>query len=214
MNADPETTRSDGVAPPPAGRVAGTQERIVVAAHALVRQVGIRRMAMERVAELAGISRASLYRHFPNKQALVDAVLEENARRFRRELERTLDVEMTLAEKVAAAARFGHFPPRELALLGLTESDPVSLAMLLTAGAHQFLERAIRFWEPHVREAHARGEVAPDVDPDQGAEWIARSLFGLSTSPGVTFDASDPATFERYASTFIVGGLLGLGRRK
>src|SRR5437870_5475022 len=90
-----------------------TRERIVAAGHDCIRRLGIRRTAMEAVADMAGVSRAALYRHFPNKESLVDAVLEENARRFRQELDRLLDGKRTLASKVAAAARFGHFPPRD-----------------------------------------------------------------------------------------------------
>jgi AcrR family transcriptional regulator len=177
----------------------------VDAAFVLVQRVGIRRLVMEEVAEVAGVSRAALYRYFPNKAALVDEVIEVNSRRWRRELTRVLDSKRTLATKVGAAARFGHFPPADL--LELTATDPESLAMLLTAGAHRFLERAIRFWEPHVAEAKRRGEIGGSIDAGQGAEWIARSFFGLATIPGQTFDGSDPAVFERYARTFIMGGL-------
>jgi AcrR family transcriptional regulator len=190
-------------------RAEQTRERIVAAGFDCVRRVGIRRLAMDAVAEEAGVSRAALYRYFPNKQALVDEVLESNARRFRRELERLVGGKRTLAAKVGAAARFGHFPPRDLLLLGLTETDPVSLAMLLTTGAHGFLERATRFWEPHVEEAKRRGEVARAVDARQAAEWIARGFFSLATVPALTFDATDAAAIEAYARRFILGGVSG-----
>lgn len=190
-----------------AGRGERTRERIVEVAHACIRQVGIRRLAMDAVAGEAGLSRAALYRHFPNKQALVDAVLEHNARRFRLELAAVLDGLPTLEEKVAVAVRFGHFPPRDLLLLGLSETDPASLAMLLTTGSHQFLERATRFWAPHVEQAQAAGELPETVDTAQAGEWIARSLFSLATTPAVTFDGDDATVLERYARAFIVRGL-------
>lgn len=188
-------------------RAQRTRERIVDAGFELIRRVGIRRLAMEDVADAAGVSRAGLYRHFPNKQALVDEVLESNARRYRRELTSALASKRTLAGKIGAAARFGNFPPRDLLLLGLSETDPSSLAVLLTAGAHAFLERATRFWEPHVVEAQQRGEIARFMDARQAAEWIARSFFSLATIPPVTVDHSDPAAVERYARTFILAGL-------
>lgn len=194
-------------AEPTSSRGEQTRERIIDAGFALIRQVGIRRLAMEAVAEEAGVSRAALYRYFPNKDTLVDEVLETNARGLRRELTRLLENRRTLATKVGAAARFGHFPPRDLLVLGLTETDPESLAMLLTTGAHRFLERAIRFWEPHVEEAKRRDEVDGSVDTRQGAEWIARSLFSLATIPTLTVDADDPVAFERYTRAFIMGGL-------
>jgi AcrR family transcriptional regulator len=189
------------------GRAERTRERIVEVAHARVREVGIRRLAMDAVADEAGLSRAALYRHFPNKQALVDAVLEHNARLYRRELDAVLDGLETLEDKVAAAARFGQFPPRDLLLLGLAETDPGSLAMLLTTGAHQFLARATRFWAAHVEAAQAAGEVPAWLDPLQAGEWIARSLFSLATTPAATFDADDPVALERYARAFIFRGL-------
>lgn len=188
-------------------RTEQTRERIVAAAFLLVRRDGIRRLAMESVAEQAGVSRAGLYRQFANKQLLIDEVLEENARRWRRALEVLLAGRRTLASKVGAAARFGHFPPEDLLLLGLAETDPESLAVLLTTGAHRFLERAIRFWTPHVAEAREKGEIDRSVDPRQGAEWIARSFYSLSTIPGMTFDADDPAALERFARSFILSGL-------
>jgi len=130
---------------------------------------------VDEVAKMAGVSRAGLYRHFPNKQTLVDEVLETNARRFRQELTTALAGKRTLAAKIGAAARFGTFPPHDLLLLGLSETDPTSLAVLLTAGAHGFLARATRFWEPHVVIAQERGEVDGAIDAAQAAEWIARS---------------------------------------
>jgi AcrR family transcriptional regulator len=194
-------------AEPIASRADRTRARIVEAGFLLVRRVGIRHLAMDAVAEEAGVSRAALYRYFANKQALVDEVLEENARRWRHALGELLAGKRTLASKVGAAARFGHFPPEDLLLLALAETDPESLALLLTTGAHRFLERAIRFWTPHVAEAKERGEIGRSVDPRQGAEWIARSFYSLSTIPAMTFDAGDPAALERYARSFILGGL-------
>lgn len=162
---------------------------------------------MEEVAAEAQLSRAAIYRHFPNKQALVDEVLETNARRFRLELTALLEQEATLADKVGAAARFGHFPPRDLLLLGLTETDPESLSYLLTTDAHRFLDRATRFWEPHVVQAIQRREISRRLEPRQAAEWIARSFFSLATVTPQSIDATDPGAVERYARTFIIGGL-------
>lgn len=194
-------------AEPSPTRAERTRERILAAAFLLVRRDGIRRLVMDEVAEEAEVSRAALYRYFANKQVLVDEILEENARRWRLALSEVLAGKRTLAGKIGAAARFGHFPPEDLLLLGLAETDPESLAVLLTTGAHRFLERAIRFWTPHVAEARERGEIGRSVDPQQGAEWIARSFYSLSTIPGMTFDPGDPAALERYARSFILSGL-------
>jgi len=190
---------------PSRSRSERTRERIVAAGHECIRQSGIRRLSMEAVAEGASVSRAALYRYFPNKKALVDAVLEHNAHVVYDKMTTLFaDVE-TLADKVAIGARLGLLPHRDT--LGLSESDPESFASLLTTGAHPFLQRTIEFWVPHVEAAQRRGEISADLGPDQAAEWIARSLFSLVSVRAVTFDASDPTAVEAYARTFIAGGL-------
>lgn len=184
-----------------------TRERIVLAGHERIRQAGIRRLSMEAVAEAAGISRAALYRYFPNKTALVDAVLEHNARLVYQKMTAMFADTTTLADKVVIGARMGLLPHRDT--LGLSESDPESFAMLLTTGAHPFLARTIEFWVPHVEEAQRAGEVDGSADARQAAEWIARSLFSLVSVRALTFDGSDPTAVEEYARRYIVGGLCG-----
>lgn len=187
---------------------AATRERIVVTAHGLIRNVGIRRLSMSDVASAAGLSRAALYKHFPDKQSLVDAVLVRNGHLIREELDRALASAATLADQCVLSARLGLAPPGELRLLELHESDPEALAQLLTTGAAPFLERATRFWTPHVAAAQARGEVAADLDPAEAAEWVARSLYALAVTPPLSINLGDADALDRYVRRYVVGALL------
>lgn len=54
----------------------GTRERILTAAADLVGRTGLRQMSMDELAAQAGVSRASVYRLFPGKPALFEALLE------------------------------------------------------------------------------------------------------------------------------------------
>jgi AcrR family transcriptional regulator len=182
-----------------------TRDRIVLAGHECIRRSGIRRLTMEAVAEEAEVSRAALYRHFGNKKVLVDAVLEHNALIVYERMEQLFVDASTLADKVAIGARLGMLPHRDT--LGLSESDPESFALLLTTGAHPFLERTLQFWCPHVEDAQRAGELDDTLDVKQTAEWIARSLFSLVSVRALTFDTGDPAAVEHYARTYIVRGL-------
>jgi AcrR family transcriptional regulator len=195
--------------PAPGGTAgaAATRERIVVVAHGLIREVGIRRLSMSEVAAAAQLSRAALYKHFPDKQSLVDAVLVRNGHLIREQLDRELAGAATLADRCVLAVRFGLTPPGELRLLELHESDPEALAQLLTTGAAPFLERAIRFWTPHVAAAQASGEVAADLDPAEAAEWIARSLYALAVTPRLVTDHGTEAALEHYIRRFVLGAL-------
>jgi AcrR family transcriptional regulator len=53
----------------------GTRERILAAAAELVGRDGLRAMSMDELAVQAGVSRASVYRLFPGKPALFEALL-------------------------------------------------------------------------------------------------------------------------------------------
>jgi AcrR family transcriptional regulator len=186
---------------------ASTRERIVLAGHAAMRRVGIRRLTMEDLARRAGVSRAQLYRYFPDKQTLVDAVLAYNGHLVREELTNVLADAPTFAEQCVRAALFSIDRPGDTALLDLHETEPEALALMLTTGARPFLERATRFWEPYVRAAQATGDVRDDLDPLQTAEWVARFLYALAVTPSVTFDRDDPGQLDAHVRTFLVAGL-------
>jgi len=192
----------------PATSALATRDRILVAAHALIRDVGIRRLSMSEVALASGLSRAALYKHFPDKEALVDAVLVRNGHLIREQLDRRLAAAPTLADQCVVAVRFGLTPPGELRLLQLHDSDPEALAQLLTTGAAPFLDRATRFWTPRVAAAQERGEVAADLDPAEAAAWIARALYALAVTPALAAGArAADAALERYVRRFVVGAL-------
>jgi AcrR family transcriptional regulator len=184
-----------------------TRERILLAAHDTVRRFGIRRTTMDDVARRARVSRAALYRYFPDKPSLIDAVLVHNGHLVREELTKRLQDAPTFADKCVAAAEFGQRLPRDALLLALNETEPEALALMLTTGARPFLERATRFWQPLVAEAQTKGELRRDVDARMAAEWVARSLFSLSTIPSITFDRRDPVALEHYVRTYIVRAL-------
>ncbi|TVX96152.1 TetR/AcrR family transcriptional regulator [Mycolicibacterium porcinum] len=56
--------------------------RILAATLQQAELVGIRRMTMEDVARRSGVGRATLYRRFPTKDALIDALVLSEARRY------------------------------------------------------------------------------------------------------------------------------------
>jgi AcrR family transcriptional regulator len=72
---DTVTGRSSGT-PAGEGNVAfgSTEERILGATLRLVGRRGVKRLGMQEVSEAAGVSRATLYRYFPSKAHLMDAV--------------------------------------------------------------------------------------------------------------------------------------------
>lgn len=65
---------------------AETRERMIDAAYTLFYRSGFSRTGVDAVAEAAGVTKRTLYQHFPSKDALIEAVLE---RQHHLALERT-----------------------------------------------------------------------------------------------------------------------------
>jgi AcrR family transcriptional regulator len=68
---------------PPRSRPSAARERILATADRLFYDEGIRAVGIERVVAESGVTRVTLYRHFPSKDDLVAAYLEARAERDR-----------------------------------------------------------------------------------------------------------------------------------
>jgi AcrR family transcriptional regulator len=69
---------------------AGTRRRLLVAARELFYRNGICATGVSAVAERAGVTKMTLYAHFPSKDDLVTGYLEDSDRRWREFLEERL----------------------------------------------------------------------------------------------------------------------------
>src|SRR5918994_589604 len=69
---------------------AKTQQRVLAAARELFYGGGVCATGVSAVAERAGVTKMTLYAHFPSKEELVTAYLEDSDRRWREFLEERL----------------------------------------------------------------------------------------------------------------------------
>lgn len=134
------------------GRAANAvpEQQILDAAYALLLDVGMRRMSMADIARRAGISRATLYRRWPNVQAVVAAL---TTREFAAVDARVLgasgtDTRTRLVDAVVAAVQAVRDHPL---LRKIVEVDPEFLLPYLlerrgssTAAQVSVVERAVR----------------------------------------------------------------------
>lgn len=82
MNANIEARRAPGQE-----RSKATLQSIMDASSALIGEHGLDAISMTQIAKLAGMSKASLYRYFPNKQALLLAHAEQSFQKHREEMQ-------------------------------------------------------------------------------------------------------------------------------
>ena len=122
--------------------------------------------SMNDVAAAAGVARATVYRYFPNRQALLD------------ELARAAVSE---AGEGLASARIDEVPPEEgvaRAVRALVDVGD-SFVLLARERVRSEPERFERRVTQPLRELFERGQAAGDIRPDIASALLTESLIGL-----------------------------------
>jgi AcrR family transcriptional regulator len=182
-------------------------DRVLDAAERCLRRSGIRRTTMIEVAEEAGISRAWLYRHFPDKDTLVLAVLVRSDEAFWTQARDHVSKAQGLSAQVAEAVRLSRSQEPGALLLALTSSEPDAVGAVVGTGIGDMLPGLATFWHAYVEEAKAEGEVRADLDVARAAEWIMRVVISLVSIPSGLVDTGDPRELRRFLDDFLVAGL-------
>lgn len=147
------------------------------------------RVSINDVAVEAGLSRRTVYHHFPNRDALVGTVLRRTAAAFVAVIEPQVDDCETLVDQVAEVALLinEHREDIEFTLRLPQQADSL-LAIVLTFHLDHLVDELVAFWAPRVAAAIDSGEVRADLDARQVAEWILRLTFSFALMPPVVVD--------------------------
>jgi AcrR family transcriptional regulator len=170
------------------------RERILVAARAAFAEVGID-VSVEEIAHRAGVGMGTLYRRFPTKDALIDAVFERHLDRI------AAMAEDALAQPDAWTAFVGY-------LTGVVTLQACDYGLSQILGARLSVEdlvaRARTRLRPLVQQlierAQAEGELRPDV--------VYEDISVLLWTTGRVVDATrgvEPDFWQRYLALAIDG---------
>src|ERR1022692_676164 len=158
---------------------ARTRARIVEEAAALIHERGVAGTTLDDVKAAAEVSGSQMYHYFPDKNDLVQAVIDYQADTIvnhqRHALSSEDGVEAWRNMVITAAKRTNAKGGCPLGSLGgqLAESDPEARA-LIAAGFERW-STAIR---EGLRSLHADGKLAPGIDPDDPATTLLATLQG------------------------------------
>jgi AcrR family transcriptional regulator len=152
------------------------RQRILAAAHRLFYTQGIRATGVDELIAVAGVARMSFYKHFPSKQALVVAFLQERHQNWQQQLERQAKARAhTPAEEVRAVFQvlqewFSEADFRGCAFINtvLETADPYTQEHLLAREHKQVLRT---YLEGLLRAGQFR-------DPVQGAAQLLLLIDG------------------------------------
>jgi AcrR family transcriptional regulator len=158
--------------------------KVVDGALRAIARFGLTKLTVDDVAREAGISRATLYRYFPGRGAVLAAVVQSETERLQRGLDEALGEATTLAEALAAVGGYGAraFADHE-ALQHLLATEPGTvLPHLCFAGADSLLGVAAARIAPHLCRF-----MGP-LEARRTGEWLARIVlsYGLAPPPGAT----------------------------
>jgi AcrR family transcriptional regulator len=178
-----------------------TPERILAAAEEVLRRFGPDKATVVDVARALGVSHGSVYRHFPSKAALRDAVAERWLQRVSTPLARVA------AGSAPAPARLRQWFDRLLTLKrGKALDDPELFATYsrLVAGSREVVHAHVETLTGQLARILADGVAAGELDlADPPA--AARSLF-LATSrfhnPAHAAEWSDPGIDRAFDELF------------
>lgn len=184
-----------------------TRERILDAAEACLRRDGIRRTSALQVAVEAGVSRAWLYRLFPDKATLLSAALIRRDEAFWADAQHHVDEAHGFAAKVAAAVMLSRAAPLGPLATELRDREPDAFAEVIGTYVEDIIPGMSWFWRDQLEKGVASGELRADLNLDAASEWVMRLVVSLVSVPGVAVDIDDRESVERFLDTFLMPGL-------
>jgi AcrR family transcriptional regulator len=187
------------------GEVDETTARIIAAARDVFGKTGFRKATMDDVAAAAGFGRATVYRKFENKDALVEAVFLDELKEY-------------LAEVDAVTERFDTFEDQMVEGFVVTlraQQNSATLGKLLdiegdwglsyvTVLMTPVIAAAREYLASKIRVARKNGEADPDVDPELAAEVIVRMCHSLLLTPEGVIPHGDTAAARQFARDYLV----------
>ena len=185
------------------------RDRLIDAAEGCLRAKGIRATTVSEVAEVAGVSRGWLYRHFPDKVSLLGAAIVRLNEVFWSESHAMLERVEGLDQQIVEGIRHGRtaYDDPGTLLMKLRMDEPEEFAACAGAGVQGLVPDLADFWKRYLVAARDRGEIHPDTDIDEASEWVARVLLSLATVRGDTLDPRDPVEVLTHVRRYVMPGL-------
>jgi len=175
-----------------------TRQRILAAAFEEMHRHGYQGLRVDQVLNKTGLKKGALYHHFPSKQALGYAVLEEliEERITRLWIDPLQKYDGPLIGLQAMYERIGKIWSDEFFSLGCPLNNLAQEMSPIDDGFRERIERFFLFWRDAFAAALERGQqqgiVAPEVDCKQSAMFMISAMEGAL---GMTKNQRDKAVY-------------------
>jgi AcrR family transcriptional regulator len=133
-----------------------THQAIIDAALKSFSKLGLKKTTIVDIANAAGVTRGTVYFHFKDKAAIVEACAEHLSQRFYREMLKAMNGGTTLEDKLSEAGVFVVQARRWVEQSdALFDEDEIGL--LLTKNAGTLLSECVDFFVPYIAAAKITG---------------------------------------------------------
>ena len=189
-----------------------TSERILDAAVTQAEEFGVRRLTIGDVAERVGVSRVTVYKYFPGKDRLVEAVLLREMRRFLRDVDEAVAPYDALEDRLVEGFVFALGWLRKHRLLNrLLRTDPELIVPNLTVGAAPVLAAGREFIAGFARREADEGRLPlAEKEIEAVSELLARAVLSFVLTPDSVIGMRTQAEIRQFAEHYLAPTLQAL----
>lgn len=188
------------------------RERVFEGALVCIGRYGLARTTVDDVASASGVSRATIYRHFPGgREQLVNETVAWETGLFFARLGQAVAAAPDLCVLLEDALAFARRSLAEHAVFQrVFQNEPERLLPLITVEANRILPIIGAFLVPFLERERDAGRLRPGADIGHTADYLARMVLSCIGSPGV-YDFDDPAEIRLLVREQMLAGLLSPG---
>ncbi len=182
------------------------RSRLLDATFACLARVGIAKTSVDDIAREAGISRATLYRHFGGKSELLEALGQRELARLDLVFAESVRDCATLGEACSTLVVEGAEFLLDHPVLGtILAIEPTAVAPLLSLGrADAFLTAAAALVAPHLA-----GHIDDGANRLRASELLVRTTLSHLQSPSSQRSITDPQVVQSIVDQYIVPAFVG-----
>jgi len=189
--------------------VGGTAERILDAALHQFELIGIDRTTVDDISRRARLARVTLYRHFPGKDDIIEAVLLRELGNFLIDLESAARRHEAIDDRLVEGFVFTLNAARSHRLLGrLLATEPESILPFLTTEGDSFLRAASEFLAAQLALV-LPGDARTHEELLEVAEVTTRIILSMVLTPPQFIALDDDSAARGFARRYLVPPLLG-----
>lgn len=183
------------------------RDRLLDAAESCLTRFGLAKTTVEDVAQAAGLSRATVYRQFGSRDALLLAVAardaERVARRAQQDLRRFDDVGSWIVEGILFCLRE---IPKQPILAQFLAPQELGAASRMVLTSDRMLAIGSEILRPMFEPARREGLLHEDLELDALMEWVLRILMSYLAVPGPASRTEDEV--RRLLQTLLLPAVL------